>query len=595
MRLSVKIAICILAIVLISGIFSVLAIIYFQRQISTHDFEEFGVVLANTVYDDLRADMIDHKPEHIQLMLESLNKNQMINEVVIHSWKLDVAFSPLKQEVDKKARDKDVLEVLESGKRKQRMKTNYGKKEYCVLIPIKNEKACYSCHTSDPSLLGVIEIGIGMEQLSRHLERDTRVLTTLLVITSVLILLSVLLFLQRVVLKRLSVIVNTIKRFSQGDYSKRIEIKSRDELGALASTFNTMADEVQKTFAKLKEADEEFDRSLIRFGRLLASTLDLEKIPNLIINELTASIKCSEVCMLIRSNDDKLILVGAKGIALATVEKYNSKPDICQKMSSRFAALWSSKYLYVDEDLSINRTPGKKLFSKIAGLHKGKDFYLFPLQGAENMVGLLTIVAPPGTCLAEDKIKMVCLICQETATAIENFATHQFLKKASITDELTQLYNQRHFFNTLKEEVDRAERYGRVFSLLFLDLDRFKLFNDSYGHRVGDKILHKVGQLIKRLTRSSDKVFRYGGDEYALILPETDGDKAEKLANRIREEIESTNFVPIGHEVDLSLSASVGIVIYDHGRFEGEDDIFKAVDDALREAKKTCRNKVVVG
>ena len=238
---------------------------------------------------------------------------------------------------------------------------------------------------------------------------------------------------------------------------------------------------------------------------------------------------------------------------------------------------------------------GKKLFAKIASLHENKDFYLFPLQGAEKMVGFLTIVTPPGTYLAEDKAKMVCLICQETATAIENFATHEYLKKASITDELTQLYNQRHFFNALKEEVARSKRYNQVFSLLFLDLDRFKLFNDSYGHRVGDKILHKVGQLIKRLTRGSDKVFRYGGDEFALILPETDRNKAGQLADRVREDIESTNFVPIGHEVGFGLSVSVGIVIYDSGRFEGEDDIFKAVDDALHEAKRTGRNKIVVG
>ena len=506
-----------------------------------------------------------------------------------------MAFSPLQREVGKTTKDKHVLNVLKSGKRTERLETSYGNKEFCVLIPVMNEKTCQPCHASDPSMLGVIEIGISMEQLTEHLGRDTRALTTLLVITSVLILISVLLFLQQVVLKRLSLIVDTIKRFAHGDYSKRIEIKSSDELGILATTFNTMADEIQKTFAKLEEADEEFDRSLIRFGKLLACTLDLDKIPNLIINELTASIRCQEVSMLIHSDDDKLLLMGAKGLASTTIEKYNSQPDTWEKDSPRFAALWSSQYLYVDKALSVNQTSGKKLFAKISSLHKNKDFYLFPLQGAEKMVGLLIIVTHPGTCLAEDKVKMVRLICQETATAIENFATHEYLKKASITDELTQLYNQRHFFSALKEEVARAERYNQVFSLLFLDLDRFKLFNDSYGHRVGDRILHKVGQLIKRLTRSSDKVFRYGGDEFALILPETDGDKAGQLANRIREEIEGTNFVPIGHEIGFGLSVSTGIVIYDHGRFEGEDDIFKAVDDALNEAKRTGRNKIVVG
>jgi diguanylate cyclase (GGDEF)-like protein len=595
MRLSIKIAVWILVIVLISGTLSVLTIVYFQHQSSTRDFKEFGVVLANTVYDDLRSDMIDHKPDQIRPMLSSLKKNTMINEVGVYSWNGKTAFSPEQDETEDRTNDPIIRKILSTGKQMQRTEKKNGRDEFCVLIPIKNEKACSGCHASEPSTLGIIEIGIRMDMLTRHLERDAKLSTLLFSITCSFILISVLLFLHRVVIKRLSLISNTIERFAGGEYAERIKTRSDDELGTLAKAFNLMADKVRDTIKKLEEAHEEFDRSLIRFGRLLASTLDIKKIPDLIVNELAASTKYREASILLRGEDDKLVLMGAKGIPPAAIEQYNSQPDVWEQGSLRFTTLWSSKCLFVSESLSINRLPGKQLFSKISDLHNEQDFYVFPLLGAEDMVGLLTMVIPSDATLEEDKLKMIRLICQETATAIENFTSHEMLKKVSITDELTQLYNQRHFFNTLKEEVARSERYGADFSLLFLDLDKFKLFNDSYGHRVGDKILHQVGQLIKGLTRSSDKVFRYGGDEFALILPQTGEQDANNLANRIRAEIESTNFVPAGQEVDFKLSASVGVVVHDGKKFEGEDDIFKAVDDAMHEAKKTGRNKVVVG
>lgn len=595
MKLSLKISIWILVIILISGTLSIFTTIYLQRTRNNRDLLAFGAILCNTVYSQLKNDMTDHNPEQLQTTLKSLKENNMINEVEVYSYDLKVAFSANEDQIGKPIRDDQVEEVLETGKQVVRKEKKYTKQELCVLIPVKNEKVCHGCHTSDPFLLGVIEIGINMRSLAKHETRDTQIIVLLLFITCLFILTSVLLFLHRSVIKPLSAISGTIDKFANGKYTDRIRIKSHDELGKLANAFNIMADKVRKNIKELRDANEQFDRSLIRFGKLLACTLDIEKIPDLIINELAVSIKFQEASILIRGEDNKLISMGAKGISSAVLEKYNSDPDVWEEGSLRFAALWSAKHLLVDQSLSINNAPGKQLFSKISFLHQNRDFYIFPLLGTERMVGFLTLAIPPNTNLTEDKIKMTSLICQETAVAIENFTTHEFLKKASITDELTQLYNQRHFFNTLKEEVARSKRYSQAFSLLFLDLDRFKMFNDSYGHRIGNKILIQVGQLIERLTRSSDKVFRYGGDEFALILPETHEDDALMLADRIREEIENTDFSPDERKTDSRLSVSIGIVESDHNSLMNEDDIFKAADDAMHKAKKTGRNKVVVG
>ncbi len=595
MKLSVKIASWILIVVLVSGALSVVTFMYFQKQSSTKDFKQFGIAVANAIYDNLSSNMLDHKPDQMAPMLEHIEKNAMITEVEIHSWRGQAAFATTNEKRSKQQKDLDVEEVLSTGEQMERTETKDGQKQFCVMIPMRNEDACKACHASHPATLGVIEISMKMDVLNQHLERDTKMSTLLFALTAAFVLVSMLLFLHHVIIKRVSMISNSIERFAAGEYSERTNVRSKDELGRLARSFDAMADKVLDTIKKLEEAHEEFDRSLIRFGRLLSSTLDIEKIPDLIVNELAASTNFKEASILLRGEDDRLVIMGADGISPAAIEQYNCEPDVWEQGSLRFTTLWSSKCLLVSDSLSINRLPGKQLFSKISDLHNEQDFYLFPLLGAEDMVGILTMVIPHASPLEDDKLKMIRLICQETSTAIENFASHEKLKKVSITDELTQLYNQRHFFNQLKEEVARSERYGTGFSLLFLDLDKFKLFNDSYGHRVGDRILHRVGQLISGLTRSSDKVFRYGGDEFALILPQTGKSDATKLANRIRSAVEQTNFVPSEQPTHFILSASIGLVVHDGHRFVGEDDIFKAADDAMHEAKKTGRNTVVVG
>lgn len=596
MKLSVKISLWILVIIVISGFLSLVGTVYFQRETSTRDFKEFGSSLASIINDDLRHDMLEVRRDHILPMLKLFKKQQrMINEVIIYSWDHKITLSAEEKDIGKEITDDEVLEVLKSGKRIEREEQKYGKQEFCILIPVKNDKACQSCHSSEPSTIGVIEIGLDMTSLSAHLERDANTATMLLLITCLVILISVLIFLRQIILKRLSLILESIQRFAAGNYTKRVEIRSSDELGLLGRAFNKMADEIQGTIDKLKQTQQRLDRSLIRFGRLLATTLDLEKLPGLIVNELADSVKSPEASILLRGDDNKLMLTGAKGISSDLIEEYNSHPDVWEEGSLELATLESLKYVCIDESFSVNQTQGKLLFSKIASLHKNEDFYIFPLFGSEQIVGLLTLALPLREHLDEGKIQTLQLLCQETATAIENSAMHKFLETASITDELTQIYNQRHFFHTLKEEMDRGQRYDQSFCLLFLDLDRFKLFNDSFGHRVGNQILRQVSQIIVQVVRSSDKVFRYGGDEFALILPNASADEAIILAQRIREEIEKTDFAPDEQEVSFVLSASVGIVSYDGNRFKQEDEIFKAVDDALHKAKNEGRNRVVVG
>lgn len=159
----------------------------------------------------------------------------------------------------------------------------------------------------------------------------------------------------------------------------------------------------------------------------------------------------------------------------------------------------------------------------------------------------------------------------------------------SITDGLTKLFNSRHFYAQLKAEIERAERYNHPLSILMLDIDDFKHFNDTYGHLEGDRVLIGLGQVIRRCLRKTDSGYRYGGEEFSLILPETKGQAAIALAERIRREFEEEVFVP-RPDAKINKTVSIGVTEYDSG--EQLSILLKRVDEGLYTAKRHGKNRV---
>lgn len=169
---------------------------------------------------------------------------------------------------------------------------------------------------------------------------------------------------------------------------------------------------------------------------------------------------------------------------------------------------------------------------------------------------------------------------------------HEQTRRLAYTDDLTRLANYRSFHTRLQQEIDRADRYLRPLSLIMLDIDYFKAYNDTHGHPQGDATLTQVAELLKQTSRSSDIVARYGGEEFALILPETDRVGAEALGNRLREEIEQFKFPGEEHLPSKILTISVGIAT--HSRFASKEDLIAAADAELYRAKREGRNRVCV-
>jgi diguanylate cyclase (GGDEF)-like protein len=162
-------------------------------------------------------------------------------------------------------------------------------------------------------------------------------------------------------------------------------------------------------------------------------------------------------------------------------------------------------------------------------------------------------------------------------------------REQSITDDLTKLYNSRYFYAQLESEVDRVVRYGHQVSLLLLDIDDFKHYNDTYGHLEGDKVLAQVGKMIRESLRQSDSAYRYGGEEFTAILPETDGNDAIKVAERMRMRFETKEYLPRPEE-KIHKTMSIGVSQYKPK--EEMAAFIKRADNAMYTAKREGKNRV---
>jgi diguanylate cyclase (GGDEF)-like protein len=167
--------------------------------------------------------------------------------------------------------------------------------------------------------------------------------------------------------------------------------------------------------------------------------------------------------------------------------------------------------------------------------------------------------------------------------------SEQKYRELSIIDDLTQLYNSRHFYVQLKSETERSNRYGQLLTLLLLDLDNFKAFNDAYGHVEGDQVLFRLGQVVKRCLRQTDTAYRYGGEEFTIILPMTTGSDGAVTAERIRTEFKKEHFSPAPGQ-DVHVTVSIGLAQY-----KPQEDIkvfVHRVDQLMYQGKKNGKDRV---
>jgi len=179
---------------------------------------------------------------------------------------------------------------------------------------------------------------------------------------------------------------------------------------------------------------------------------------------------------------------------------------------------------------------------------------------------------------------------EPAALALDNALTVQRAEALSVIDDLTRLYNSRYLNQVLRREAKRAGRSGRPLSLLFIDLDGFKSINDTYGHVFGSRALIEAGRLIRESARETDVVARFGGDEFALILPDTGAPGAQAVAERVRDRVATHSFLA-QEGLNVHLTASVGIATLPDSAMSAEE-LVQAADAAMYQVKDRGKNGI---
>ena len=217
-------------------------------------------------------------------------------------------------------------------------------------------------------------------------------------------------------------------------------------------------------------------------------------------------------------------------------------------------------------------TSHEAMETKVKGLEQGASDYL-------------TKPFSPEELLARVKVHLKIKALQDDLRA-----NNQLLQKLAQTDPLTELHNRRHMMETLEAEFDRSNRVASPFALLMIDLDHFKQVNDTYGHQLGDRVLQSIAWEIKGSLRQYDSAARFGGEEFALLLPETALKGANLVAERLRQSINDIEFA--GPLSGLKVTVSVGVAAIPNAKVSTISDLIRLADDALYAAKRNGRNRV---
>ncbi len=208
-----------------------------------------------------------------------------------------------------------------------------------------------------------------------------------------------------------------------------------------------------------------------------------------------------------------------------------------------------------------------------------------PLIAKGAVIGSFVVATVNPNAYSQRHMMLLEQLAAQIAMSIENSRLYAEAEEKARIDELTALLNRRSLDEEMTTEINRHQRYGGVFSLIILDLDGFKAFNDNYGHPAGDKLLKKIGSILKSTIRSTDQAFRYGGDEFAVLLPSTPIDSATQVADRIRRQIAAR--AKTGH---IAVSASIGLANWPADGVDA-DEIVAAADTALYRAKREGGNR----
>ncbi|WP_100447857.1 sensor domain-containing diguanylate cyclase [Glycomyces xiaoerkulensis] len=411
-------------------------------------------------------------------------------------------------------------------------------------------------------------------------------------------------WLARSTTRPLAELSGAAQRISEGDLDVRVQVQGGDEFAQLADNFNRMTAQTQSYVQALTTSRDQMRGQLGWLGQTLTATLDLDRILEVILDTamVTTSAEAGLVMLADVADTDRLGQRAAEGalgidepasvrlgegviggIAASGAPAHGRIVDGRLGPWRRVATEPDARTI-VAVPFSSRQTPEPEH----PGARRGGASEDEAGRGQHCVLGVLVLYNRVADLDFEDgDVETLKTFAGQVAVAVENVLLHRRAQRLSLTDPLTGLWNYRFMQTSLRREAERVRRYRRSSALLAIDLDRFKIVNDTYGHPIGDQVLVELARRITGQIREVDLAFRHGGEEFMVLLPETDASGATAVAERLARALASRPFKVGG--LELSVTVSVGIaVLGEHA--DTAADVLAAADEALYAAKAAGRD-----
>lgn len=398
-----------------------------------------------------------------------------------------------------------------------------------------------------------------------------------------LILLLVRTFVSRLVVNPLHIIEDASSALAKGNMKHRPNITSDDELGNLSTSINVLAESIEEKVRNL-EASVAKEQAVVREQVILtqmmtyiASGVELDKLLHTFLQRTRDLLKAEHSAI--------FILESVSDTKDPELKYY---VDTLEEKTSMDCAQAMINGVFLNTIRLFDPLRTNKLSGEIPATHLRIDNLLaLPLSSADKkLIGLVMLVNKVDGFTSDNEESLFSFAFQ----AFQAITMQQEIVRHASTDGLTGLHNYRLFRERLDEEMERAKRYFRDLSLLMIDIDHFKAFNDIYGHQAGDSVLQTVFRMLLEYIRNTDFAARYGGEEFVIILPETTSDQAYVVAERLRTNMNTYEFTFDKKELAY-ITVSIGYATFPDDADEPEVLIRKA-DQGLYMAKENGRNRV---
>jgi diguanylate cyclase (GGDEF)-like protein len=362
-------------------------------------------------------------------------------------------------------------------------------------------------------------------------------------------------------------LLEAARQIGKGNFQVEVPTEGNDEFAALGNEFQSMASQLETRLEELQVERARLQEAIRRVGESFAKALDRVGLLEIVVQTAVDGVGAESGRAMMRRNGDELLREVARSGDPKAYERALHAAEAAALDAGQLA--------------SIQLAGGYALAAPLGAS-----------EGTERVVGIVS-VARSDRDFTRGERELLSYLTNQATLSVENVDLHETVQRQAVTDELTGLFNHRRFQEVMATEVERARRYDQEMGLIMLDIDNFKRVNDTYGHMQGDMVLREVARVLRQSSREIDEPARYGGEEMAVALPQTDLEGAYRFAERVRSRIEALELPLLDGDGTLRVTASFGAASL--RKVNGDKDaLVAAADAALYRAKRSGKNRTVI-